>query len=56
MKLRIVPEGRALGLNADEFFDACRILRPGLTREEFEEYWQDFQREKAERNERRQVC
>ena len=33
----------------DEWFDICRSLAPGLSREEFDGIWEEFQREKAAR-------
>jgi hypothetical protein len=33
-------------LDRDEMWDVARALRPGITREEFEATWADFQAEK----------
>lgn len=35
--------------DAVEWFDVCRRLQPDLTQERFDELWNEFQAEKAER-------
>lgn len=35
--------------NRDEWFDVMRHAKPDITREEFDEYWEQFQADKAER-------
>jgi hypothetical protein len=35
--------------DADEWFDVMKRIRPDLTREEFDELWAKFQRDKRKR-------
>ncbi len=42
-------------LDADEFYDICRVFLPDMTREEFDRKWAAFQALKAERAKRRTV-
>lgn len=35
-------------LDQDEWWDICRRAAPGLTREQFDEMWADFQARKAD--------
>ncbi len=43
-------------LDADEFYDVCRVFRPEATREEFDREWAAFQEFKAERAKRLSTC
>jgi hypothetical protein len=36
-------------MDDNEWWDVARKLNPNLTREEFDQQWRDFQREKAAR-------
>lgn len=36
-------------LTQDEFWDLARMVKPGLTREEFDQDWAEFRRWKARR-------
>lgn len=42
-------------LTEDEFYDVCIILKPNITREEFEKAWQKFQDEKKQYEIRMQI-
>lgn len=51
MKLIITteqPEERLDSLNSDEFFDVIQILKPNITREEYDRIWDEFQEAKRE--------
>lgn len=37
----------------DEWWDVMRRAKPGISREEFDLYWDEFQRDKAERARKR---
>lgn len=43
------PDTRLNEYDADEWFDVCRRVRPGYTREQFDIDWEGFQADKAER-------
>lgn len=43
-----MSEPRLDQFDQDEWFDLCRSLRPGITREQFEEVWERFEVEKLQ--------
>lgn len=37
------PDVKLNEMDSDEWFDVCRSFKPGLTREDFDAMWAEFQ-------------
>jgi hypothetical protein len=49
MSLNEEPNTRLDEYTEDEWFEVCRNLKPGLTREEFKPMWEEFVEKKRQR-------
>lgn len=43
------PTGRLDEFTKEEWFDVCKKVKPGLTQDQYDKMWDDFQTEKARR-------